>query len=277
MKYLDFQYEKLFHDFSSPLDFISTYTSTYDALSTSPYKIFYDEVPYSKKFDITFLDHLFQYILANTDRPADLERYLRQIEDTILECKSKRFHDTDFYELCSLIYIKALVFLIDQCEFKLLSYNMQADPEEFVPYLGLFYRFSSTTLDVSSLFLDQMKAAINNVTDLAARLEKARDVIEGANALITDTSFASSFVQDKRYLDRMNVSARVVGKVRVSKYSFEALVDSVVDMLKTEPPTQSSEEKYLRLMDFASEIELRNLGTESIYSKVRLVALNTIK
>lgn len=259
-------------DFTSPVEFIAAYTASYDMQACTPYKTFPKDIPYLKRFDMVFLDHLFQYIMENTENPEDLEKYLFYIEDTVTACKGKRFSDTDFYELCTLIYVKALVFMVDQCEFKLLSYNMDSSEEVPVPYYMLLYKFSPLKLDVSSLLLKQVKSSAS----IGKALEKVRSFMDSVNKLVGEGCRTAHLKDDARYIDRLNVSPEILGEARVEHYSFEHFLERVVKMQVDGTQNMASEERYIAMINFASEIELRGLGSEETHSRVRAIAREMI-
>lgn len=259
-------------DFSSPVEFITAYTVSYDMQACTPYKTFPKDIPYLKQFDMVFLDHLFQYIMENTENPEGLEKYLFYIEDTVTACKGKRFSDTEFYELCTLIYVKALVFMVDQCEFKLLSYDMDSNEKVLASYYMLLYKFSSLKLDVNNLLLKQVMSS----TSIGEALKKVQGFMNSVNKLVEEGCRTTLFKDDTRYIERLNVSPEILGETRVEHYSFEHFLEKVVKMLVDSTQNMTNEERYIKMINFASEIELRSLGSEEVHSRVRKVAREMI-
>lgn len=259
-------------DFSSPVEFITAYTVSYDMQACTPYKTFPKDIPYLKRFDMVFLDHLFQYIMENTENPECLEKYLFYIEDTVTACKEKHFSDADFYDLCTLIYVKSLVFMVDQCEFKLLSYDMDSSEELPSSYYMLLHNFSPLKLDVNNLLLKQVKSSAS----IGGALKKVEGFMDSVNKLSGEGCRTTLFKDDARYIDRLNVSPEIIGEARVEHYSFESFLEKVVEMLVDSTQNMESEERYIKMINFVSEIELRGLGSEKIYSRIRTVAREMI-
>lgn len=274
---MELRYDELLGDFSSPLDFVSVYSANYDRQAQVPYKVFRDMIPYFSSFDITFLDHLFQHILANTESPGSLEEYLLHVENVILECRTRRFYDKEFYDLCCLIYIKALAFLVDQCEFKVLSYSLSQKKKDFVPYVKLLYRFSSERLDLRRLFTKMVRTNLENAVDVVNDLESVGNLIKETNSMLREIPELTKFNADKRYLDRLNISEKIVGSSRIEEYSFESTLNAVLDSIEAESKKMPKEQGYIRIMDFISEIELKNLGCKSINERAREIAQSIFK
>lgn len=149
----------LLKDFSDPKEFITKYSQIYNNQSLTPYKVFPHMIPYLSKFNILFLDHLFRFIQENSENIDVLDKEMTDIDTLIRSIKEMEFYDSNFYEVCGLIFIKSLIFLIDQCEYKILT---EKDACLINKYVITLYKFCPLNIDLNKLFSFWIENATNN-------------------------------------------------------------------------------------------------------------------
>ncbi|KAG0440450.1 hypothetical protein DMUE_1740 [Dictyocoela muelleri] len=80
------QQDLLFQDFESPIEFIKVYTRVYNLQVKLPQKVFYEDIPYSKKYEIELLNFLFK----NAESDENYEK-MKEVGKIIYQIKhSKR-------------------------------------------------------------------------------------------------------------------------------------------------------------------------------------------
>lgn len=250
--------ESLLNNFDNPIDFIEKYTSIYNAQSNTPFKIFPEMIPYLTKFNILFLDHLFKFIQNNSDKVSVLETEMIKIDCLINKIKEYEFYDHSFYEVCGLIFIKSLVFLIDQCEYKILS---EEDPKVIIQFINTLYKFTPLPIDLNNLFFYWIRKSDNFINTL----RKIKEIID----LFSLPDFITSFKDDKRLLSRLTCNDIYLGKERVNVYYYEEIVISTVKFIIDQSGLLSKEEKYNLVIEFHSELEMNGLSDENIHNKIR--------
>lgn len=268
MNGLQAKIDRLNLDFDDPNDFIHLYNEVYFLQSKTESKVFKETIPYYTKFDITFLDYLFKFIMNNTENPAELESKMKEVEFTISEYKDKRFYDEEFYNLCGLVFVKALVFLVDQCEYILVGYDFKS---EFpFHYFKLLYIFSDINLDLRVLFLAQLKNEFDSPSELSLKISTVKKIFTELNEQIKGFNFRSQFICDKRLISRLNVSEKLIGKEKVCFYDFDKFLDELVHEMIGNGEA-SNEKKYLRLINLVSEMELMGISDSDFYQKIRFI------
>ncbi|KAF7683717.1 hypothetical protein TCON_1083 [Astathelohania contejeani] len=242
----------------TPLRFIIIYSEIYDIQKDNPRKIFLDQIPYYSSFEADFIDDLFKRV--NVKKLRDVIKYfIDEVENAIISMTKKEYYDADFYDLCICVYCKAVGLLVDECEGFLLSDINLYDPASldiFINCIRVLYIFTDLKIDLYDFFVDYVwgDCEFDDTLKIFERLGIVEHTIKRINI-----ERCSYFRDNKLLHRRVNVDKYLLGEQRILEYNTLLLVRRLVKKLRFKIKVKNTEEFYLRIMNFISEIVVRGL------------------
>lgn len=240
--------EEVMGDFHDPTDFVRTYIDVYIKQRNVPVKVYLRDLPYYEKFEPAFLD----MVLGRSLSTASVLNF-PEMETLLAGFSNEDFYDKEFYLGCTLVLIKGVAVLVDRVD-----QEVQRSDFSNIRYL---YYYTIEPVDMTWVLVDRCSRHTDEPARLVEEMSSLRGTVDFINNQLCGVG-RSFLASDRRLLDRISLSEKIVGSSRTERYEVGDVYKCIFDLVMVAADRMDVESGYLYIMEFCSEYMTAELGSE---------------